>query len=87
MLVEDAAREGDFTLAGFGHDVAMGLPSVCPSLEVTVGQTSWSGCWTDGTIGEGLQPDGAGAVKVTAFRIRSLTCGSHHVVALLDRQN
>ena len=39
--------EGDFTIAGFGHDVAMGLEQVCP-VEVTVVQTKWSDCWHEG---------------------------------------
>ena len=46
--------EGDYTLAGFGRDVAMGLSSVCPDLEVTTVQTKWSDCWSQGHIGGGL---------------------------------
>lgn len=39
----------------------------------------------EGTIGEELQPDGSVAVKVTAFPVRNMACGSHHVVVLLNR--
>ena len=46
--------EGDYTLAGFGRDVARGLSSVCPDLEVTTVQTKWSDCWSQGHIGGGL---------------------------------
>ncbi len=46
--------EGAYTVAGFGNDVAKGLTTVCPHLEVTTVQTKWSDCWSNGAIGEGL---------------------------------
>jgi len=42
--------EGDFTVAGFGTDVALGLMEVCPNLQISVRQTQWSQCW-DGSTG------------------------------------
>jgi len=45
--------EGDFEVAGFGHDVAKGLASVC-DLEIVTRQTQWSECWGDNKIGSGL---------------------------------
>jgi len=45
--------EGDFEVAGFGHDVAKGLMDVC-DIEVVTRQTQWSECWGANMIGEGL---------------------------------
>lgn len=45
--------EADYEVAGIGHDIAMGLSSVC-DIDVTVVQTGWSDCWTAGHIGTGL---------------------------------
>ena len=42
--------EGDYDVAGFGHDIAKGLTSVCPNLEVHTVQTSWSNCWNAGAM-------------------------------------
>jgi len=42
--------EGDYTVAGFGKDVAMGLSEVC-DIEVEVTQATWAGCWSDDKIG------------------------------------
>jgi len=36
--------EGDYTVAGFGFDVAMGLMEVC-DIDMTVTQADWAGCW------------------------------------------
>jgi len=44
----------DFEVAGIGHDIAMGLMSVC-DIDVTTSQTSWSDCWSSGAIGAGLK--------------------------------
>jgi len=46
--------ESDYDVAGFGHDVAQGLESVC-DIDVVTSQTGWSDCWTAGKIGEGLK--------------------------------
>ena len=46
--------DGKFELAGFGNDVAHGLPTVCPHLEITTVQTKWDKCWDSGAIGVGL---------------------------------
>merc|ERR1719473_2197283 len=45
--------EGDYEVAGFGHDVAKGLESVC-DIDVVTRQTSWSECWGDNKIGDKL---------------------------------
>lgn len=45
--------EGDFDVAGFGHDVAKGLESVC-DIEVVTRQAAWSQCWGSDAIGDGL---------------------------------
>lgn len=45
--------EGDFSVAGFGHDVAKGLESVC-DIEVVTRQTNWKQCWGANEIGAGL---------------------------------
>lgn len=45
--------EGDFEVAGFGHDIAKGLQSVC-DVEVVTRQTQWSECWGSNKIGAGL---------------------------------
>jgi len=45
--------EGDFEVAGFGHDVAVGLQSVC-DIEIVTRQTAWSQCWGSNQIGAGL---------------------------------
>jgi len=45
--------EGDFEVAGFGHDVAKGLEKVC-DIDVVTRQTQWAECWGDNKIGTGL---------------------------------
>lgn len=45
--------EGDFDVAGFGHDVAKGLEDVC-DIEVVTRQAAWSQCWDSNAIGTGL---------------------------------
>merc|ERR1719324_1143571 len=45
--------EGDYEVAGFGHDVAKGLESVC-DIEVVTRQAAWSECWGDNKIGDKL---------------------------------
>jgi len=43
----------DFDVDGFGHDIALELPSVC-DIDVTVVETRWANCWNEGEIGTGL---------------------------------
>jgi len=45
--------EGDFDVAGIGHDVINGMADLC-GWDVTVVQTDWSGCWNSGAIGDAL---------------------------------
>jgi len=45
--------EGDYDVAGFGHDVAKGLESVC-DIDVVTRQAAWSECWGDNKIGSEL---------------------------------
>lgn len=45
--------EGDFDVAGFGHDVAKGLEKVC-DIDVVTRQTDWKECWGANKIGAGL---------------------------------
>lgn len=49
-----SAQDAEGGLAGFGHDIAQGLPEVCPHLEVTVVETKWANCWTSEGSGQGL---------------------------------
>lgn len=46
--------ESDFEVAGIGHDIAMGLESVC-NLSMTVVEMKWSKCWGNAIIGKGLE--------------------------------
>lgn len=46
--------ESDYDTAGIGHDIAKGLATVC-DMDVTVVQTGWGDCWSDGAIGTGLK--------------------------------
>lgn len=39
---------------GFGHDVAVGMNSMCPDLDIEVVITEWSQCWTPTGLGQGL---------------------------------
>lgn len=48
--------EGDFEVAGFGHDLAKGLSSVC-DIEVVTRQTAWSECWDGSTTAIGSDLD------------------------------
>jgi hypothetical protein len=45
--------EGDYTVGGFGNDIAKGLESVC-DIEVVTVESRWSDCWSEGAIGQGL---------------------------------
>lgn len=45
--------EGDYDVAGFGHDVAKGLESVC-DIDVVTRQTAWTDCWANDAIGDKL---------------------------------
>jgi len=48
--------EGDLEVAGFGHDVAKGLESVC-DIEVVTRQTAWSQCWDGSSTAIGSDLD------------------------------
>jgi len=45
--------EGDYDVAGFGHDVAKGLETVC-DIDIVTRQSDWADCWGDNKIGSGL---------------------------------
>ena len=45
--------EADYSVAGFGHDVANGLKRVC-DIDIITRQVEWSQCWGDNKIGLGL---------------------------------
>jgi len=44
---------GDFEVGGFGHDVAMGLSSVC-DIDMVTRQAAWADCWGSNVIGPAL---------------------------------
>jgi len=46
--------EGDFVVAGFGHDFAMGMGAMC-GLEVVTVQADWEECWGSNKIGDSLR--------------------------------
>ena len=46
--------EADYDVAGFGHDIAKGLSSVC-DIDVETRQTDWAKCWGSNKIGDGLE--------------------------------
>ncbi|KAJ1444601.1 hypothetical protein M885DRAFT_594199 [Pelagophyceae sp. CCMP2097] len=45
--------ESDYGVAGFGHDIAMGMAELC-DIDFTFVQADWADCWDDGKIGPGL---------------------------------
>ena len=46
--------EGDYDVAGFGHDFAKGMAKTC-GMDITTVQTNWANCWDSGKIGIGLR--------------------------------
>jgi len=48
------AYEEDGKPAGFGGDIARGMNTMCPDLDIEVVITEWSQCWTPHGLGEGL---------------------------------
>lgn len=45
-----ATETGELT--GFGYDVAMGVDSMCPDLNIVVNETLWDECWSSDNGGE-----------------------------------
>jgi len=42
-------------VAGFGHDIAVGMSATCADLEIEVVETRWSDCWTPTGLGARLE--------------------------------
>jgi len=49
------ATSEDGKPTGFGHDVAIGMNTMCPDLDIEVVITKWAECWTPEGLGKGLE--------------------------------